>query len=237
MVRRLSKIKEHTMNEATATATNKIDHKELLLTNLTVTLHPHMGGVKEDGTVKLSWRERWERDEAPSMFYSVTGSAVVNGRTKRVSTSIPAVRDGVLCALGVEFADKSGNTRMLSEYQAPQSLKCHVKDGALVLEESLPVSGDGKECPAEYGLSFLVFAGSRKAIVLKDVQVTKDDISEKGTEYMDVRAQSGYEVVNIGVAMGGPLKSSDFALPKRAVTRQAARDTRAAAPATVDIVS
>lgn len=213
-----------------------IDFKEMLLTNLTVTLHPHMGGVREDGTVKLSWRERWEQDGIPSMFYSVTGSAVVNGRTKRVSTSIPAVRDGVLCALGVEFADKSGNTRMLSEYQAPQSLKCRVEKGELVFDEALPVSEDGQECPAEYGLSFLVFAGSRKAIVLKDVQVTKADTSKKGTEYMDVHALSGYEVVNVGVATGGAV-AAGFTLPTGPVTRQAARDTRAAAPATVDIVS
>lgn len=211
-----------------------VDFKELMITNLTVTLHPHMGGVREDGVVKLSWRERWEQDGIPSMFYSVTGNATINGRMKRVSTAIPAVRDGVICALGVEFADKSGNTRMLSEYQAPQSLKCHVKDGALVLDEAPPVSADGQECPAEYGLSFLVFAGSRKAIVLKDVQVTKADTSKKGTEYMDVHALSGYEVVNVGVATGGAV-AAGFTLPTGPVTRQAARDTRAAAPATVDV--
>ena len=212
-----------------------IDFKELMLTNLTVTLHPHMGGVREDGAVKLSWRERWEQDGIPSMFYSITGSAVINGRTKRVSTAVPAVRDGVLCALGVEFADKSGNTRMLSEYQAPQSLKFSVENGELVFDEALPVSGGGVECPAEYGLSFLVFAGSRKAIVLKDVVVTKDDVSDKGVEYMDVHALSGYDVIDVGSATGAPV-TAGYALPKGPITRKAAaRDTRATAPATVDV--
>ena len=211
-----------------------IDYPELTLTNITATLHPHMGGVREDGSVKLSWRERWEQDGIPSMFYSITGSAVINGRTKRVSTAIPAVRDGVLCALGVEFADKSGNTRMLSEYQAPQSLKFSVENGELVFDEALPVSREGKECPAEYGLSFLVFAGSRKAIVLKDVVISKEDTSDKGVEYADVHALSGYDVVNVGVATGAPL-AGGYAKPTGEITRKAARDTRAAAPATVDV--
>ena len=210
--------------------------KSLVLTNLKITLHPHKGGARDDGSVRQSWRERWETSKEPSMFYSVTGNAVVNDRLQRVTTSIPAVRDGVLCALGVERADKSGNTRMLSEYQAPQSLKCRVENGELVFDEALPVSEDGQECPAEYGLSFLVFTDGRKAIALKDAVIRDSGVSERGTEYADVHALGGYEVVDApSRGATGSAASTTYALPKGPITRRAARDTRAAAPATVDV--
>ena len=231
------------MNKATT-----IDFKELVLTQPKVTLHPHMGGVREDGRVMLSWRERWEAAKKPSMFYSVTGSAIINGRTKSVSTNIPAVCDGVLRKLGVERAtvDEEGNPildengepvvdKMISEYPAPQSIKCHVEGGELVLDEALPVSKDGVECPAEYGLSFMLFTAGHKAIRLKNVVVTKDDVSDKGVEYMDVHALSGYDVIDVGSATGAPV-TAGYALPKGPITRKAAaRDTRATAPATVDV--
>ena len=232
------------MNKATT-----VDFKELVLTHLKVTLHPHMGGVREDGAAKLSWRERWEKDGVPSMFYSLTGSAVINGRTRRVDTAIPAVCDGVLRKLGVErpTVDEEGNPildengmpvvdKMISEYPAPQSLKCHVDNGELVFDEALPVSADGAECPPEFGLSFLIFTAGHKAIVLKDVLITKDDVSEKGAEYMDVHALSGYDVIDVGSATGAPV-TAGYALPKGPITRKAARDTRTAAPATVDEVT
>ena len=210
--------------------------KYLVLTQPKVTLHPHKGGVREDGSVRQSWRERWETSKEPSMFYSVTGDAVVGDRLQRVTTSIPAVRDGVLCALGVERADSSGSTKMLSEFQAPQSLKCRVENGELVFDEALPVSEDGQECPAEYGLSFLVFTDGRKAIALKDAVIQDSGVSERGTEYADVRALGGYEVVDAPSrgATGGAV-AAGFSLPKGPVTHRAARDTRTAAPATVDV--
>ena len=224
-----------------------VDFKELVLTHLQVTLHPHMGGAREDGRVMLSWRERWEQDGVPSMFYSVSGSAIINGRTKRVSTNIPAVCGGVLRKLGVERAtvDEEGNPildenggqivdKMISEYPAPQSLKCHVENGELVFDEAPPVSKDGVECPEAYGLSFMIFTAPHKAVVLKNVVVTKDDVSEKGVEYMDVHALSGYDVIDVGPATGAPV-TAGYALPKGPITRRAARDTRAAAPATVDV--
>lgn len=233
------------MNKATT-----VDFKELVLTHLKVTLHPHMGGVREDGAVKLSWRERWETSKTPSMFYSLTGSAVINGRTRRVDTVIPAVRNGVLRKLGVErpTVDEEGNPildengmpivdKMISEYPAPQSLKCHVDNGELVFDEALPVSADGAECPPEFGLSFLIFTAGHKAIVLKDVLITKDDVAEKGAEYMDVHALSGYDVIDVGSATGAPV-TAGYALPKGPITRKAAaRDTRVSAPATVDDVA
>jgi len=208
-----------------------IDYPELILTNMKITLHPHKGNVREDGSVSLSWRERWEKDGVPSMFYSVTGDAVVDGVTKRVTTAIPAVRDGVLRGLGTEFADKSGNTRVISKYPAPQSLRFHMEGEELVLDEALPVSEDGRECPMEYGLSFLMHTKAHKGIKLRDVVVTKE---EPGKDYIDVHALGGYAVVDVGVAAGAPL-AGGYAKPTGEITRKAARDTRAAAPATVDV--
>jgi hypothetical protein len=165
------------------------------------------------------------------MFYSVTGDAVVDGVTKRVTTAIPAVRDGVLRGLGTEFADKSGNTRVISKYPAPQSLGFHMEGEELVLDEALPVSKDGRECPMEYGLSFLMHTRAHKGIRLRNVVVTK---SEPGDGYMDVHALGGHAVVDVGVATGAPL-AGGYAKPTGEITRKAARDTRAAAPATVDV--
>lgn len=206
--------------------------KELTLTDLKVTLHPHKGGDREDGSVALSWRERWEKDGVPSMFYSITGSAVINGVTRRVTTNVPAVKDGTVRGLGTEFTDRSGNTRIVSKYPAPQSLEFHTdEDGEIVLDEALPVSPDGKECPLEFGLSFLMHTGAHKGLVLRNVVVTKD---EPGEGYMDVHALSGHAVIDVGVAAGAPL-TGGFAAPRGEITRKAARDTRTAAPATVDV--
>jgi hypothetical protein len=221
-----------------------VDFKTLTLTNLQITMHPHKGGAREDGTVKLSWRERWEQDGVPSMFYSVTGDAVINGVTKRISTAIPAVKDGILYGLGTERTDKYGNNRIISKYPAPQSIKCRTdKDGALVLEgslpileESLPVDPDGNECPLEYGLSFLMFTKSHKGLVLRDVVITKEPEPGEEGVWADVHALGGHTVVDVGIASGAPL-TGGFAVPNGKITRRAARDTRAAAPATVDRVS
>ena len=208
-----------------------VDFKEMILTNIKATLHPHKGGTRDDGSVSLSWRERWERDGIPSMFYSVEGDTVIDGVTRRVTVAIPAVKDGVVRGLGTEFTDRSGNTRVVSKYPAPQSIKFHTEGEEIVLDEALPVGPDGNECPMEYGLSFLMHTKPHKGLRLCDVVITKE---EEGKSYMDVRALSGHVVVDVGVAAGAPL-AGGFAAPKGPITRRAARDTRTAAPATVDV--
>jgi hypothetical protein len=223
--------------------------KSLVLTNLKITLHPHKGGARDDGSVRQSWRERWESSEEPSMFYSITGQAVVNDRLQRVTASVTAVRDGILRKLGIErptvdengepILDENGEQvvdKMISEYPAPQSVKCHVENGELVLDEALPVSKGGAECPAEYGLSFMIFTDGRKAIALKDAVILESSVSERGTEYADVHALGGYEVVDApSRGATGSAASTTYALPKGPITHRAARDTRTAAPATVDV--
>ena len=183
------------------------------------------------------WRERAAQGVIDA-FYSVTGFASVGDATVRVSMNLDAAPQGKFRALGLEIpglgADgKPRATRMVSQFQAPQSVLCQPgPDGRLVFTEPAILSPDGKEWPMARGLKWWIFSDGSKGLLVSAAAVVWDEgVSRDGFALAHLTGVEGFEVADVprAAAAGEAFDLDDAPLAPKELRYSAARQTRAAA--------
>lgn len=190
-----------------------------------------------------NWADRAAAGLPPSMFYSVKGDVVVGDIVVRTEINIAATDEqGVLKALGLERADRNGNTLVVlaNEPKGHAIMLVSTQDATgrtvPVIQDGHPVALNPAQVPAGWPIEacckFRVNADGTKALKVTNLRLSYDDAETRGGHPCAKGQIESFEVIDAPPRVAAKGEAVTFGKIGAAPAYQAAaRRTAAAAPA------